>query len=117
MDGFVIPVPQDQLDTYREMAVKACEIWREYGALDYRECVLEDSKVEKCCPFPKGIGAEENETVVFAWISYRSREHRDAVNAKVMADPRLQEMCSCDGDGMPFDVARMLYSGFEVIVE
>jgi uncharacterized protein YbaA (DUF1428 family) len=115
-DGFVIPVPEAKLEAYREMATKARDIWLEYGALDYKECVLDDNKTEMCLPFPQGIGAKAGETVVFAWIVYESREHRDAVNAKVMADPRLKEMCPAAGAEPPFDVTRMLYGGFTVIV-
>jgi uncharacterized protein YbaA (DUF1428 family) len=114
-DGFVIPVPKDKLDAYFATAKKAGQIWREHGALDYKECVLEDSPAECAMPFPQGISAKEGETVVFAWIVYESREHRDAVNKLVMADPRLQGMCM--GDDMPFDAKRMLYGGFEIVVD
>lgn len=116
VDGFVLPVPKDKLGEYKAMAEKASKVWREHGALDYRECVGEHMEMEgPMLSFPRGIGTKEGETVVFAWIAYESRAHRDEVNAKVMADPRLQEMCG--KDDMPFDCARMLYGGFEVLVE
>ena len=116
VDGFVLPLSTDRIDDYRKMAEQASKIWREHGALEYRECLGDDMDMEgPMTMFPKGIGAREGETVVFAWITYESREHRDAVNKKVMEDPRLNEMM-CAGDP-PFDCARMLYGGFRVIVE
>lgn len=114
-DGFLIPIPQNKLEAYRKMAADASAIWMEYGALDYKECVLEDANSEHTLPFNKGIQLEEGETVVFSWILFESRQHRDEVNAKVMADPRLQDMCN--PNDMPFDPKRMLYSGFQVIVD
>src|SRR5688572_33371043 len=105
VDGFVIPVPKDKIETYRQIAEKACKIWMEHGALDYRECVGDDLDVKDQVPFTRLAGTGEGETVVFSWILYRTREHRDEVNAKVMADPRIKEMCG-DG-GMPFDCRRM----------
>jgi uncharacterized protein YbaA (DUF1428 family) len=86
----------------------------EHGALEYRECVGDDMEAKEMTAFPKLAGAQENETVVFSWITYRSREHRDEVNAKVMADPRMAEMMS---DGCPFDYRRMAYGGFRTLVK
>jgi uncharacterized protein YbaA (DUF1428 family) len=115
VDGFVIPVPKRNIAAYRRMAQLAGKVWREHGALDYRECVGDDLKVKVCLSFPKGIRAKPGETVVFSWITYKSRAHRDRVNAKVMKDPRLAKMM--DPDAMPFDGDRMLYGGFKTIVE
>ncbi|PAW79544.1 MAG: RNA signal recognition particle [Verrucomicrobia bacterium Tous-C9LFEB] len=114
VDGFVVPVPKRNIDAYRRMAKKASKIWREYGALDYRECVADDLDVKVGLPFPRGIKLKAGETVVFSWITYKSRAHRDRANAKIMKDPRLAAMC---GKSMPFDCKRMLYGGFKVIVE
>jgi uncharacterized protein YbaA (DUF1428 family) len=115
VDGFVLPMPKKSLAAYRRMAQKAAKIWREHGALEYRECVGEDLNVKMGLPFPRGIKAKAGETIVFAYIVYKSRAHRDSVNAKVMKDPRLAG--TCDEKNMPFDVKRMLYGGFETIVE
>ena len=115
VDGFVIPVPKRNIAAYRRMAQLAGKVWREHGALDYRECVGDDLKVKVCLSFPKGIKAKPGETVIFSWITYKSRAHRDRVNAKVMKDPRLAKMM--DPDAMPFDGDRMLYGGFKTIVE
>ena len=113
VDGFVIPVPKRKLADYRRIAKLAGKVWKEHGALEYRECVGEDLKTQVAQPFPRGIKAKPSETIVFSWIVYKSRAHRDRVNAKVMKDPRLQ----MDEKGMPFDVKRMLYGGFEVLVD
>ncbi|CAN5475938.1 DUF1428 domain-containing protein [soil metagenome] len=113
VDGFVVPVPRDKLDAYKEMASKAGAIWKEFGALAFTECVADDVPYGKLTSFPRAVQVEENETVVFSWIVYESREHRDAVNAKVMADPRLKEGM----DNPPFDPKRMIYGGFKPIVE
>ena len=114
VDGFVLPVPKKNLNAYRRMARKASEIWCEHGALEYRECVGDDLNVKMGKPFPRGIKVKPGETVVFPWIVYKSRAHRDRVNAKVMKDPRVENMC--DTKDMPFDCNRMLYGGFETIV-
>ena len=114
VDGFVIPVPKKKVAAYRRIASKACKLWLEHGALDYKECVGDDLKVEKVTPFTKGIGTKAGETVFFSWITYKSRAHRDKVNAAVMKDPRLHAMC--DPKDMPFDCARMLCGGFKVVV-
>jgi uncharacterized protein YbaA (DUF1428 family) len=115
VDGFLLPVPRKNLEAYKEMARKASKIWREHGALEYRECAGEDLAVKLGLPFPKGIKSKPAEVIVFAWILYKSKAHRDKVNAKVMQDPRIAEMC--DPKNTPFDVKRMMYGGFEVIVE
>ena len=115
VDGFVLPVPKKSLQAYRRIAQKAGKIWREHGALDYRECVADDVKVGKLTSFPRSVKLEGGETVVFSWIVFKSRAHRDAVNAKVMADPRLANMM--DPKAMPFDAKRMIYGGFKTLVD
>ena len=115
VDGFVLPVPKKNLAAYRRMAQKASKVWREHGALEYRECAGDDLKVKMGVSFPKQAKARSGETVVFAYIVYKSRAHRDQVNAKVMKDPRLANMC--DPKNMPFDFKRMGYGGFTTIVE
>ena len=114
VDGFVLPVPEEKVDAYRRMARKAGKIWREHGALAYHECVADDVQPGKLTSFPRSVKAKPGETVVFAWIVYRSRAHRDRVNAKVMSDPRLDAMSAA---GMPFDTKRMFWGGFRVIVD
>ncbi len=114
VDGFIVPVPKKRLNAYRTLARKAAKVWREHGALDYRECVAEDVKVGKWTSFPRSVKLKPGETVVFAWITYKSRKHRDRVNAKVMKDPRLADMM--DPKAMPFDAKRLIYGGFEVFV-
>jgi uncharacterized protein YbaA (DUF1428 family) len=113
VDGFVIPIPTKKLAVYRRMASTACKVWREYGALDYRECVGDDLVVKDMTSFPKCAKAKPGETVIFAWITYKSRAHRDKVNAKVMQDPRIRKMMTKE---MPFDGKRMVYGGFTTIV-
>jgi len=112
-DGFVIPIRKTKITAYRRMAAKAAAVWRDHGALDYKECVGDDLSPQFGLPFPRGIKAKPGETVVFSWITYKSRRHRDQVNARVMKDPRLAEMC--DPKNSPFDTKRMLYGGFKVI--
>lgn len=114
VDGFVIPVKKNRIADYRKIAKKAGKIWKEYGALDYRECVGEDLKNEWGVQFPKLAGAKADETVVFSWITYKSRKHRDQVNKKVMADERLK--CMMDPNDQMFDCKRMGYGGFTTIV-
>jgi uncharacterized protein YbaA (DUF1428 family) len=114
-DGFVLPIPKKNLDAYRKMARKAGKVWREHGALDYKECVAEDVKKGKLTSFPQSVDLKRGEVVVFAWITYKSRTHRDSVNKKVMADPRLADMM--DPANSIFDSKRMIYGGFEVIVD
>jgi uncharacterized protein YbaA (DUF1428 family) len=115
VDGFVLPVPKRKVDAYRRIARKAGKIWREHGALEYRECVADAVKLGKVTSFPQSVKLKRDETVVFSWIVYRSRAHRDRVNAKVMKDPRLVEMM--DPKEMPFDAKRMFWGGFKVIVD
>ena len=115
VDGFVLPVPKNKLQAYRRMAQKAGKIWREYGALDYKECVADDVSVGKVTSFPRSVKMKKNETVVFAYIVYKSRAARDKCMAKVMKDPRLAEMMN--PKKMPFDGKRMFWGGFKVIVD
>jgi uncharacterized protein YbaA (DUF1428 family) len=115
VDGFVLPVPKKKLDAYRRMSRKAGKVWKEHGALEYRECVGDDLKVKFGLPFPKLTKVKPGETVVFSWIVFKSRAHRDKVNAKVMKDPRLDKMCK--EDDMPFDLKRMAFGGFKVLVD
>jgi uncharacterized protein YbaA (DUF1428 family) len=112
--GFVLPVPKKNVPAYRRMAQKAGKVWLEHGALEYRECLGDDLNVKMGTPFPRIAKAKPGETVVFSWIVYRSKAHRDKVNAKVMADPRLAKMMK---EEPPFDVKRMAYGGFKGIVE
>lgn len=114
VDGFVVPVPKKELEAYRRLARKAGKIWRERGALEFRECVAHDVKVGKWTSFPRSVKLKPNETVIFSWITYKSRAHRDRVNAKVMKDKRFLDM---HPDALPFDAKRMIYGGFKVIVE
>ena len=114
VDGFVVPVPRRKLKAYLAMARRAGKIWREHGALEFRECIADDVKVGKLTSFPRSVKLKPNETVVFSWITYKSRAHRDRVNAKVMKDKRLAEMM--DRKAMPFDAKRMIYGGFKVLV-
>jgi uncharacterized protein YbaA (DUF1428 family) len=113
VDGFVVPVPKKNLDAYRRMAQKAGKIWREHGALEYHECVADDVKPGEVTSFPQSVKLKRGETVVFAWIVYKSRAHRDRVNANVMKDPRLEGM---GPDNLPFDGMRMFWGGFKSIV-
>jgi uncharacterized protein YbaA (DUF1428 family) len=115
VDGFVLPVPKKNLHAYRRLALKAGKIWREHGALEFRECVGEDLNVKMGAPFPRRIKPKPGETVVFSWIGFKSRAHRDRVNAKVMKDPRIKDMG--DPKDMPFDVKRMTYGGFKILVD
>ncbi len=113
VDGFLLPVPRKNLDAYRQISRKAGKVWREHGALDYKECVGDDLKTRGMASFPRLLKTRPGETVVFSWITYKSRAHRDRVNAKVMKDPRI----NMEGASMPFDVKRMLYGGFKVFVD
>lgn len=117
VDGFVIPIATKDLPAYQKMAKLGSKVWMDHGALDYIEAIGEDLETHPGCGvgFPKGIQAKKGETVVFSYIVYRSRAHRDKVNKKVMADPRIQQ--SMASGKMPFDPARMLYGGFKAIVE
>ena len=113
VDGYVLPVPKRKVGAYRRLARKAGRIWREHGALEFRECVGDDLQVKLGVPFPRTVTVKPGETVVFSWIVFKSRAHRDRVNAKVMKDPRLAGM---DEKAMPFDSSRMVYGGFKVLV-
>jgi uncharacterized protein YbaA (DUF1428 family) len=115
VDGFIVAVPKKNLEAYRRMAKKAGKVWREHGALDYREWVADDVKVGKRTSFPRSVKLKPGETVIFSWITYKSRAQRDRVNAKVMADPRLKDMM--DTKSLPFDAKRMIYGGFESLVQ
>jgi len=114
VDGFVVPVPLKNLAAYRRMAKKAGKVWREYGALDYKEWISDDVKGGKLTSFPRSVKLKRGETVVFSWIVYKSRAHRDRVNAKVMKDPRLADMM--DPKSMPFDGKRLIYGGFKLLI-
>ncbi|HEX2854725.1 MAG TPA: DUF1428 domain-containing protein [Opitutaceae bacterium] len=114
VDGFVLPLPKRSISVYRKMAKSAAKVWMDHGALDYKECVGDDLNTKMALTFPKGIKSKPGETIVFAYIVFKSRAHRDRVNAKVMKDPRM----NCfDPKDMPFDCQRMLYGGFKTIVE
>lgn len=115
VDGYVLPVPKKKLAAYTRMAKLASKVWREHGALKYHECVGDDLAAPFGVPFPKQIKTKPGETVVFAYVVYKSRAHRDKVNAKVMKDPRIAGMCGA-GE-VPFDCARMVYGGFKTLVE
>ncbi len=114
VDGFVLPILKKNLKAYFPMAKKAGKIWREHGALEYRECVGDDLNVKMGLPFPRLAKLTAGETVVFSWIVYKSRAHRNKVNAKVIKDPRMNGMC--DAKSMPFDIKRMSFGGFSVLV-
>lgn len=114
IDGFVIPIPKANLDEYRVIAEKAAKIWKEYGALDYWECVGDDLEVMETTSFPQLANIKPDETVIFSWVVFESREARDAVNEKIMADPRIKEMMgTCS---QIFDCKRMAYGGFRQLV-
>jgi len=115
IDGYVLPVPKKNLAKYRRMATKAGKIWREHGALEYHECVADDVKPGKSTSFPQAVKLKPGEVVLFSWIVYKSRAQRDAVNKKVMSDPRLAFMM--DPKALPFDGRRMFWGGFKPLVE
>ena len=114
VDGFVLPVPKKNLKLYRAIAQKAGKIWREHGALQYVEAVGDDLDVKFGLSFTKLVKPKAGETIMFSWIVYKSRAHRDKVNAKVMSDPRLKKIM--ENSAMPFDMKRMAYGGFEFLV-
>ena len=115
VDGFVLPLPKKNVNEYKRIARLAGKVWRDHGALDYRECVADDISVGKRTSFPRSVKMKSGETVVFAWITYKSRKDRDRINKKVMKDPRLAKMM--DPKKMPFDARRMFWGGFKTIVE
>jgi uncharacterized protein YbaA (DUF1428 family) len=114
VDGFIVPVPSKKLKEYLGIARKAGKVWMDHGAIDYRECVADDVKKGKWTSFPRSVKLKRGETVIFSWIVYKSRTHRDQVLAKVMKDPRLTKMM--DPKAMPFDGKRMIYGGFKTAV-
>ncbi len=114
VDGFVLPVPKKKIEAYRRIARVAGKVWREYGALDYMECVADDVKPGKHTSFPQSVKLKAGETVVFAYIVFKSRAQRDRINAKVMKDPRIAAMCNIKD--MPFDAKRMFWGGFKTLV-
>jgi uncharacterized protein YbaA (DUF1428 family) len=113
VDGFVVAVPKANIEAYKEMARKAGEVWKEHGALAYVECIGDDVPYGEVTSFPRAVQAKDDETVVFSWVVYESREKRDAIVAKVMADPRLKGSM----DDAPFDGKRMIYGGFQTFME
>ena len=115
VDGFVVAVPKSNIEAYKDMATRCGEIWREHGALQFRECIAEDVKPGKLTSFPQAVDLQDGETVMFSWIVYESREARDIVNDKVMNDPRMAEMMK--PENMCFDGKRMIYGGFETLVD
>lgn len=115
VDGFVVPLPKKNLKAYRAMAKKAGAVWKDHGALAYKECIADDVKVGKRTSFPRSVKLKKNETVVFSYIVYKSRADRDLCLKKVMADKRLATMM--DPKKMPFDGKRMIYGGFKTIVD
>ena len=115
VDGFLLAVPKKKIEAYRRMARKAGRIWKEYGALEYRECVGDDLSPKWSAPFRRGLKLKPGEKVVFSWIVYKSRAQRDRVNAKIMKDPRILGMM--DPKDMPFDPKRMAMGGFRILVE
>jgi uncharacterized protein YbaA (DUF1428 family) len=115
VDGFVVPVPKKNVEAYRKIAKVASKVWRDHGALDYRECVADDVSWGERTSFPRSVKQKPTETVIFAYIVYKSRAHRDSVNKKVMADKRMKQFM--DMKSMPFDGKRMIFGGFKTIVE
>jgi uncharacterized protein YbaA (DUF1428 family) len=115
VDGFVLPVPKKNIAAYKRIAKLASKVWRDHGALDYRECVADDVSVGKRTSFPRSVKMKSGETVVFSWITYKSRRDRDRINKAVMKDPRLAKFM--DPKKMPFDTKRMFWGGFKTIVE
>jgi uncharacterized protein YbaA (DUF1428 family) len=113
VDGFVLPVPRDNLDAYKKLARVAAKVWLEYGALEYHECVADDVQPGKVTSFPQAVKLKPDEVVIFSWIVYRSRRDRDKINAQVMKDPRLAGM---DPKTLPFDGKRMFWGGFKPLL-
>lgn len=114
IDGFVVPIAKDKVPAYRAIAEQAAAIWKEHGALEYRECVGDDLQIEGTVPFPRMAGCGPDETVIFAWVVFASKEARDDANAKIHVDPRLKDMCY--PNNLPFDCTRMAYGGFASLV-
>lgn len=114
VDGFIVPVPKSNIEAYRAMSEKCGAIWREHGALEYKECVADDVKPGKLTSFPQAVNLEDNEVVFFSWIVYESRAKRDECNDKVMKDPRMADMMKAENT--PFDGKRLIYGGFDMMV-
>lgn len=112
VDGFVVAVPKKNMAQYRKMAKRAGKVWREHGATSYVECVADDTPMGKVTSFPRSVKQKPNETVIFSWVTYKSRAQRDRILKKVMADPRLQ----MDNKNLPFDGKRLIYGGFKVFL-
>ncbi len=115
VDGFLLPLPKKNVKLYQRIAREAGKIWRKHGALEFRECVGDDLKSKMGMPFSRPVRLKPTETVVFSWIVFKSRAHRDSVNKKVMKDPRMEKIM--DQGPMPFDIKRMAYGGFKVLVD
>lgn len=115
VDGFLLPVPKKNLQSYRRISQKAGKVWREYGAMQYCECAADDLNVKMAATFPKMMKLKPDEIVIFSWIVYKSKAQRDNINAKVMKDPRLAKMMV--PGAMPFDMKRMMYGGFKMFVD
>ncbi len=115
VDGFLIPIPRKNVAAYKKLAQKACKVWMEHGALEYRECVGEDLAQKMPSTFPRLLDNKRGDTAIFSWIVYKSKTHRNQVNKKVMKDSRILAMMDLKEN--PFDVKRMLYGGFQVMVE
>ena len=115
VDGFIVAVPKKNIAAYRKLSIACGKVWREHGALDYREWVADDVKVGKLTSFPRSVKRKPNETVIFSYIVYKSRAHRDRVMAKVMQDKRIADMMKIKD--IPFDAKRMIHGGFKVLVE
>ena len=115
VDGFVLAVPKKNLTAYRKMAKTAAKVWRDYGAIDFVECVADDVKRGKVTSFPQSVKLKAGEVVVFSWIVYKSRTQRDRVMKQVLADPRMKNMM--DPKTFPFDAQRMIWGGFKVLVQ
>lgn len=115
VDGFIVPVPKKKLADYKKLSLKCGKVWKDHGAIDYHECVADDVQVGKWTSFPRSVKLKKNETVVFAWITYKSRKQRDAVMKKVLKDPRLADMTK--PGAMPFDAKRMIFGGFKSFID
>ena len=115
VDGFVLPVPKKKVEAYKRMAKRAGKVWREHGAIEFKECIADDVPMGKLTSFPRSVKRKPNETVIFSYIVYKSRAHRDRVMAKVMQDKRIADMMNIKD--LPFDAKRMIHGGFKVLVE
>jgi len=118
IDGFILPVPRDRVDEYKKVAEAVAEIWKEYGALDYSEYVGDDMSREGTRSFAELLAATEDQTIVFGWVVFDSREARDLANEKVAADPRMADLIAplMDASNPVFDAERMAYGGFRPLV-